>query len=76
MTLYFTCLLCANTGGKSGRTLSDMEEHVVTKHGYSKEDCAKTTKREREEGDGYIYSMPDGTDWLLVLKGGNYVGGI
>ena len=72
MTLYLTCLLC----GKTGKNLFDMEAHAVTEHGYTQADAAQKIKREREEGDGYIYSMPDGKDWLQVIKGGNYVGGI
>lgn len=53
-----TCLIC----GTRGNDLVRMQEHVMHEHGYKHDDHQKVTRR--REGDSYIWTMPDGTDWL------------
>jgi hypothetical protein len=46
----------------------------MTDHGYTRDDLTKQSKRETDEG--YVYTFPDGKEWLNAVKGGNFVGGI
>lgn len=74
MAFHLTCLLCEGNKPHSSQYLVPMQEHVMKEHGYTQADLQKQTKRETEQG--YIYTFPDGKDWLDAVKGGNFVGGI
>lgn len=74
MAYHLTCLLCEGTKPHTSPYLVNLQEHVMTEHGYSREDLQKQTKRETDEG--YVYTFQDGKEWLNAAKGGNYVGGI
>jgi hypothetical protein len=73
MSFQLTCLLCEGTKPHTSKYLVPMQEHVMTTHGYTQTDLQKQTKRETDAG--YIYTMPDGKDWLDAARGGNYIGG-
>ena len=75
MTYHLTCQLCEGPGNPfTTQYLVPIQEHVMSAHGYTQADLQKQTKRETEEG--YIYTMPDGKDWLTAVRGGTYVGGL
>ena len=64
-----TCLIC----GHREDGLVVMQDHAVAKHGYRTADHWHATKRIVEYG--YVWTMPDGRDWLearhlMVLSGG------
>jgi len=64
MTYQLTCMLC----GLEGRDLVRMQEHVMRYHGYSQRELQANTHRNID--GGYIYTMPDGRDWLRALREG------
>ena len=73
-----TCLLCLDAGRASDdwKSLVSVQEHAASVHGYPTTLQRAVKSREVEPGH-YIYTMPDGKDWLdAVREGGNYVGGI
>jgi hypothetical protein len=55
------CMIC----GHRGSDLVAMQEHVV-EHGYRLEDHRNVTRREIE--GGYVWTMPDGVDWLEAVR--------
>jgi hypothetical protein len=58
-TYRLTCLIC----GHKERSLVAIQEHAMREHGYAQRDLQKNSRRAVE---GYVYSMPDGVDWLLA----------
>ena len=68
-----TCLLCEGPKPHVSPYLVPMQDHVMSAHGYTLADLQKQTKRETDAG--YIYTFPDGKDWLDAKKGGNFIGG-
>lgn len=62
-TWSLNCLLC--DGWKSS-DLVETQEHVMHAHGYSQRDLQLNTRRQTE--GGYIYTMPDGCDWLKATR--------
>ena len=58
-----------------------MQEHVMNDHAFTREDLQKQKSRSGSgeyEAPIYIYTMPDGTDWLraTAVGGGNNVNGL
>lgn len=51
------CLIC----GRRGDNLVAMQEHAC-EHGYELEDHRRVTRRKTE--NAWIFTMPDGVDWL------------
>ncbi len=71
MKYQLKCLLC----GATDSNLVHIQEHAMNEHGYTQDDHRKVTKRATDEG--YIYTFPDGKDWLeATVVGGNTVGGL
>ena len=67
------CLLCNDV---TSTNLVEIQEHAMNEHGYTQDDHRRTTKREIENG-GYIFTFPDGADWMEAVKtGGNTVGSL
>ena len=58
MIYRLTCLIC----GEPGECLVKIQEHVMDEHGYTQEHLRQNTKRAIV--GGFIYTMPDGVDWL------------
>jgi len=54
-----TCLICGKTGGN----LVAMQEHAMHDHGYEEQDHRHATRR-GERAIGYVWTMPDGADWM------------
>lgn len=74
MAFHLTCLLCTGNKPHTSPYLVNLQEHVMNAHGYTQADLQKQTKRETDVG--YVYTFPDGKDWLDTKKSGNFVGGI
>ena len=58
------CLLCARC--HDVRDLVYMQKHVMFMHDYTVDDLRSSTKR--EIAGGYIWTMPDGKDWLMAVR--------
>ncbi len=72
MLWIMKCLIC----GAEDKSLVGIQEHAMNAHGYTQADHRAVTKREIEPGH-YIYTFPNGTDWLdSQRRGGNVVGGV
>jgi hypothetical protein len=56
------CLIC----GKRFEDLVEIQEHVVFEHDYRFGDLRNVTRREIE--NGFIYTMPDGRDWMEATR--------
>lgn len=63
MPYRLKCLLCGRLDGGLVR----LQEHAMHDHGYSQDDHRRSTRR--YEGHRYIWTMPDGTDWLEASQG-------
>jgi len=57
-----TCLIC----DEQDDDLVRIQEHVMDLHDYTVDDLRTCTKREIE--GGYIWTMPDGVDWLQAER--------
>jgi len=53
-----TCLLC----GVTSTSLVEIQEHVMHVHHYPQTQLKLNTKRSGH--DCYVWTMPDGVDWL------------
>jgi hypothetical protein len=72
MNWKLKCLLC----GREDTNLVKMQEHVMSGHHRTQDDLRNTTKRQTEE-ISYIYTFPDGVDWMEATRaGGNYLNGL
>lgn len=49
-------------------SLVAIQEHAMHVHGYRQSDLMLTTKRLTLTGIGYIWTMPDGVDWLKAIR--------
>jgi hypothetical protein len=56
------CLQC----GYHDANLVHMQEHAMKQHGYKQEDHRKAQRREMGF-DRYIWTMPDGKDWMEAV---------
>jgi hypothetical protein len=65
------CLICNEY---TDNNLVRIQEHAMHEHGYTQEDHRRVTKREID--GGYIYTFPDGQDWLEATRttGGTSIG--
>ena len=73
MAFQLKCLIC---GTHKDQNLVRIQEHVMLAHKRSQSDLQAQSKRELEDGSGYVYTFADGVDWLEATKTGNYIGGI
>lgn len=72
MAYNMKCLICSYTDAN----LIRIQEHVMDTHHYSQPNLQRQTRRELDPGH-YIFTMPDGIDWLeAVRSGGNFVEGL
>jgi hypothetical protein len=63
MTYRLTCLIC---GEYHGNDLVAIQEHAMREHDYRQRDHQRVTRREVD--GGWVYTMPDGVDWLLAKR--------
>lgn len=56
------CMIC----GEVFHNLVAAQEHVMDVHGYTQDDIRKNTKR--SDGEGFIFTMPDGRDWMHATR--------
>jgi hypothetical protein len=72
------CLLCPPDEARAAwRDLVAIQEHVMRDHGYTRMDLRWNTRRPASPNkDHYIWTMPDGSDWLEAKKEGGSSEGI
>jgi hypothetical protein len=56
------CLIC----GERSNDLVEIQEHVMSRHGYTQNDLRRQKRHELK--DGWIWSMPDRRNWLWAGK--------
>jgi hypothetical protein len=76
------CLLCQAAPAEQRSStlvwsnLVAIQEHAMYDHGYKQDDIRNGSKRQLEDG-GYIFTFPDGKDWMEGHRvGGNTTVGI
>lgn len=64
------CLLCPTADQIGwGADLVRLQEHAMYDHGYSRVDLRTNTRRPGSwSKDHFIWTMPDGKDWLEAKK--------
>ena len=73
MTYRLKCLICHQ---HEDTNLVRIQEHAISSHGYTQADHYGTRQREIEPGR-YIFTFPDGTDWLEAIRtSDDVIGGI
>jgi hypothetical protein len=71
MMWMMKCLLCPPQSKVTWTDLVAIQEHVMRDHGYTRMDLRTNTRRPASPNkDHYIWTMPDGSDWLEAKKGG------
>jgi len=63
MTYRLKCLIC----GHEDNNLVAIQEHAMDEHGYAQDDHRRAARRQTEEG-AWIYTMPDGIEWLMAKR--------
>jgi hypothetical protein len=59
------CMIC----NQPDTNLTRIQEHLMGAHGYSVEELRAQSKRQPSGDENtYIYTLPDGTDWLYAER--------
>jgi hypothetical protein len=71
MAWLLKCLLCeARDQDLEGAAnpLVRLQEHLMDSHQVSLEELRGSASRPNEEGSEWIYTLPDGRDWLEAIR--------
>jgi hypothetical protein len=64
MHWHLRCLLC---GQYESTSLTEIQEHAMAAHHY-RQDALREQTRRQITPDHYVFSMPDGREWLDAAR--------
>ena len=62
------CLLCPRGKAKTTDDLVGLQDHAMRDHGAKRGDLRNATRRKGGPADHYVWTMPDGRDWMEAVK--------
>ena len=68
MSWTMRCMLCPPRKRTTTDDLVGLQNHAMQAHGAHRADLRNATRRRGGPADHYVWSLPDGRDWMEAVK--------